>query len=38
MLDKYDTGHSEEPIDEAMVERVAVGEIIVDEMSGRKNI
>jgi len=38
MLDKYDTAHSEEPIDEATAERVAIGEIVVEEMSGRKNI
>jgi len=38
MVDKYDTSHSNEPIDEAMVERVAVGEIIVEEMSGKKNM
>jgi len=38
MLDKYDTSHSAEPIDEAMVDRVAVAEITVEEMSGKKNI
>jgi len=38
MLDKYDISHSAEPIDEAMVDRVAVGEITVEEMSGKKNI
>jgi len=38
MLDKYDTSHSAEPVDEAMVDGVAVGEITVEEMSGKKNI
>jgi len=38
MVDKYDISHSNEPIDEVMVERVAVGEIIVEEMSGKKNM
>ena len=38
MLDKYDTSHSAEPIDEAMVDRVAVAEITVEELSGKKNI
>jgi len=38
MLDKYDTDHSEEPIDEAMLEGVVVGEIVVEEMSGKKNV
>jgi len=38
MLDKYDTSHSAEPIDVAMVDRVAVAEITVEEMSGKKNI
>jgi len=38
ILDKYDTSHSAEPIDEAMVDRVAVAEITVEEMSGKKNI
>jgi len=38
MLDKYDISHSAEPIDEAMVDRVAVGEITVEEMGGKKNI
>jgi len=38
MMDKYDTIHSAEPIDEAMVERVTVGEIIIEEMDGKKNV
>jgi len=38
IIDKYDTSHSAEPIDEAMVDRVAVAEITVEEMSGKKNI
>ena len=38
MLDKYDISHSAGPIDEAMVDRVAIGEITAEEMSGKKNI
>lgn len=38
MLGKYDTSHSNQPIDEAMVERVAVGQIIIEKMSGKKNV
>jgi len=38
MLDKYDISHSAEPIDEAMVDRVAIGEITAEEVSGKKNI
>ena len=38
MIDKYDISHSAEPIDETMADRVAVGEITVEEMSGKKNI
>lgn len=38
MLDKYDISHSAEPIDEGVVDRVAVGEIAIEEMSGKKNI
>jgi len=38
MIDKYDISHSAEPIDERMADRVAVGEITVEEMSGKKNI
>nr|MDO8135906.1 pyridoxamine 5'-phosphate oxidase family protein [Candidatus Njordarchaeum guaymaensis] len=38
MVSKYDTSGSAERIDEAMVDRVAVGEITIEEMSGKKNI
>ena len=38
MVNKYDTSDSAEPIDEAMVDRVAVGEITIEEISGKKNI
>lgn len=38
MLEKYDISDSAEAIDEAMVDRVAVGEITVEEITGKKNI
>lgn len=37
MMDKYDFTKLAKPLDESMVTGVEVGEIIIEEITGRKN-
>lgn len=37
IVDKYDAAHSAKPIDEAMVDRLEVGEVTIEKMTGKKN-